>query len=173
MGRMVFCPCCSQWVTVNRYELHMKERSTSTMMAALAGTLLPMQNLLEDFGCEFKGINPTWLVIHNELPAIDTTMDLDNTRPSSEPLFPHNVSEADIGIRFWTISDKDFEPDPTLIQQAAPSDVDQVIYDQHSEEEAVRAEETPISLEEQEYLAFLKELEYSEHAPHCLHCVRS
>ena len=54
MGRNVFCPCCSQLVTQNRYALHMKEVSMSTMFATLAGPAHPMQTFLEEFGCELK-----------------------------------------------------------------------------------------------------------------------
>jgi len=60
MGRRVFCPCCSQLVTTNRYHAHMRERSMSMMIATLAGTTHPMQNLLENSGCKFECVGPRW-----------------------------------------------------------------------------------------------------------------
>ena len=102
------------------------------------------------------------------LLAIDTTMDFDEAPPDVGPSFPPNPLEAlDIGHQFWTIGDDDFEPDNTQLQDTIPPEMDQVIYDEYGEE-AARAEEPAITPEEQEYLSFLRDLEYGEHTPHCL-----
>ena len=91
-------------------------------------------------------------------------MDLEEATPNVESLFPPNPSEADIEPQFWTISDNDFNPDPTQYQDIPlPSETGRPVYNEYCENEArAEAEGLMISPEEQKYLTFLENLEYSE-----------
>lgn len=102
---------------------------------------------------------------------IDPTMDFNETPPDIESFFPPNLSDEDTGPHFWTISDDDFEPDPPPLQYNLPPQIDQPIYDEYSEAGA-RAEQPTTTPEEQEYLAFLENLEYSEFSGYHLYLYR-
>jgi len=88
-------------------------------------------------------------------------MDFDEAPPDIESFFPSDPPDGETEPRFWTIGDDDFEPDPPLFQYNLPPQVDRPIYDEYSEATATaRAEQPPITPEEQEFLAFLENLEY-------------
>ena len=83
-------------------------------------------------------------------------MDLDDPPLNIEALFPQNLDGTP---QFWTISDDDFEPDPTLSQYPPLPDEDQPVYHEGDEVEA-RSEEPTFSEEEEEYLNSLDNLGY-------------
>jgi hypothetical protein len=147
----------------------MKEVSMSTMIVTLAGMTHPMQNLLEDFGCEFEYISSNNQLLISLL-ATDAAMDLDETSPDIESFFPPNHSDGEAGPHFWTISDNDFELEPAPLQVNFPPEMDQLIYDEYSEATArAEAEQPTITPEEQEYLSLLESLEHSEPTIHHLY----
>lgn len=90
-------------------------------------------------------------------------MDLEEEPPDIESWFPSNHSETSAEPRFWTIGDNDFEPETTLLQQDVPPEMDPPVYDEYSEGAArdVESDESTITPEEREYLAFLEGLKYS------------
>lgn len=90
-------------------------------------------------------------------------MDLEGLPPVINSSFPPDILEKDVRPQFWTIGDDDFEPDPIPLHHTPPPEMDQPSYDEYSEAAARAGTDEPtISLEEQEYLGFLENLQYSE-----------